>query len=114
MIVSKTGYRLSLFGGSCDYPSYYKENGALLLGAGLDKFSYVFLNPLPKFAPHCFEAYYSEVEKVQTIEDIKNPGIRGTLQFIKERYPSLSHISITIKNELPAQSGIGSSSSLIV
>ncbi len=114
MIVSKTGYRLSLFGGSTDYPSFYKEHGALLLGAGLDKFCYVTVKSLPTFAPHNFEVYYSKTEKVKTIADISNPGVRGTLQFVQDRHPELKNLAVYIINELPAQSGVGSSSSLIV
>lgn len=114
MIVSRTGYRLSLFGGGTDFESYYKEHGAFLIGGSLNKFCYVTVKALPSFSPHTFEIYYSNVEKVKTLEDIKNPGVRGTLQFLKGQYPELHGLAIYIQNELPAQSGVGSSSALIV
>jgi D-glycero-alpha-D-manno-heptose-7-phosphate kinase len=114
LIVSKTGYRLSLFGGGCDIKSYFELKGAFLIGASLDKFCYVTVKDLPNFSPNHFEAYYSRVEKVKTIEEIQNPGIRSTLQFIKERHPELNNVAVYIQNSLPAQSGLGSSSAMIV
>lgn len=105
---------MSIFGGSTDYKSFYTEYGALLLGAALDKYCYVTVKNLPNFSPNHFEVYYSKVEKVKSVEDIQNPGVRGTLQFIKERHPELKDLAIYIQNELPSQSGVGSSSCLIV
>lgn len=115
MITCKAPYRISLSGGSTDYESFYSQYGSLLVGFGLNNHCYVTVKPLHSFDNINFQAFYSHAERVERIDQIQNPGIRGTLQFLKEqRIPDLNKIAIYIQNDLPSQTGIGSSSSLIV
>jgi D-glycero-alpha-D-manno-heptose-7-phosphate kinase len=115
MLICKSPNRISLSGGSTDYESYYSIYGSLLLGFGLDKYCYVGVKQLHSFDNINFQAFYSQAERTATIEEIKNPGIRGTLQYVKtHKIPDLNKIGIFIQNDLPTQTGVGSSSSLIV
>jgi len=113
MIISKTPYRISIAGGSADYKSHYSKHGAFLIGFAFDKYCYVSLNQTEHLTDVDFQAYYSEVEKVVDINKIKNPGVRGPLQYINET-DRLENLAIYIQNELPSKTGIGSSSSLSV
>lgn len=115
MISTKAPYRISLSGGSTDYESFYSQYGSLLVGFGLNNHCYVTVKPTHTFDKVNFQAFYSHAEKVERIDQIQNPGIRGTLQYVKENViPELNKIAIYIQNDLPSQTGIGSSSSLIV
>lgn len=115
MITCKAPYRISLSGGSTDYESFYSQYGSLLVGFGFNNYCYVTVKPTHTFDNVNFQAFYSHAEKVERIDQIRNPGIRGTLQYIKENViPELNKIAIYIQNDLPSQTGIGSSSSLIV
>lgn len=115
MVITKANYRISLGGGSTDYESFYSTHGSLLVGFGLNNHCYVAVKSLHSFDRINFQAFYSHAEKVERIDQIQNAGIRGTLQFLKEgRIPELNKISIYVQNDLPSQTGIGSSSSLIV
>lgn len=115
MVITKANYRISLAGGSTDYESFYSTYGSLLVGFGLNNHCYVTVKPLHSFDKINFQAFYSHAERVERIDQIQNPGIRGTLQYLKENaIPELNKIAIYIQNDLPSQTGIGSSSSLIV
>jgi D-glycero-alpha-D-manno-heptose-7-phosphate kinase len=115
VITCKAPYRISLSGGSTDYESFYSQYGSLLVGFGLNSHCYVTVKPTHTFDKVNFQAFYSHAEKVERIDQIQNPGIRGTLQYLKENViPELNKIAIYIQNDLPSQTGIGSSSSLIV
>lgn len=117
MITTKTPYRVSLFGGSTDYRSYYSRNGSLLLGFAINQSCYVTVKRLPSFADINYQVFYSKAERVKEIKDIQNPGVRGTLYFLREYLGSeerLKKIAIYIQNDLPGQTGVGTSSSMIV
>ena len=117
MWISKTGYRLSISGGSTDTKSFYKKYGeTLLIGASLSKSCYVSVNKIPNFDDTIYQIFYSNVEKIHKddINLIKNLTVRGTLKYLKEIYSDLTKISIYISSEAPHLSGLGSSSSLIL
>jgi D-glycero-alpha-D-manno-heptose-7-phosphate kinase len=110
MIISKTPYRVSLFGGSTDYASYYENYGSVLIGFALDQYCYVALRATPKLLGYHTKVTYSKTEFVEDNRDIKNNAVRGVLQFLGiSTGVEISHMS-----DLPAQTGIGSSSSFIV
>ena len=110
MIISKTPFRVSLFGGSTDYESFYSQNTSLLIGFALDKYCYLLTRKTPKIFNHKSKIMYSSVETVNNNKDIQHNGVRGVLEFLNIKYGlEISHLS-----DLPSQTGIGSSSSFIV
>ena len=110
MIITKTPYRVSLFGGSTDYPSYYEDRGSLLLGFAIDKYCYLTLRETPKIFNYKTAISYSKLEKVSKNSSIENNGVRGVLQYFKIKFGvEIHHLC-----DLPSQTGIGSSSSFIV
>jgi D-glycero-alpha-D-manno-heptose-7-phosphate kinase len=110
MIVSKTPYRLSLFGGGTDYPVWYKENTCSLVTAAMNRYSHIFIKSLPPFFDHKTKITYSIIEKINQIEEIKHPSVRACLQYLNIN----DGLSIGYDGDLPANSGIGSSSSFTV
>lgn len=114
MIIVRTPYRVSLFGGSTDYPSYFKTYGSTLIGFAIDKYCTVTIDELPSFADCNFQAFYSKAERKQSIDEIENPGIRGTLKFLHNNFYTLNKLAIYIQNEIPAQTGMATSSAMIV
>jgi len=110
MIISKTPFRISLFGGSTDYPSYYKKYGSLILGFAMDKYCYISLRKTPKIFAYKTLVSYSKLEKVSRNPDIEHNGVRGVLEYLKIKHGvEIHHLC-----DLPSQTGIGSSSSFIV
>lgn len=114
MILSKTPYRVSISGGSCDYASFYSKYGCILTGFALNKYCYVSVKPLTKTSESNFEIYYSSSEKVKDIRDIQNPTVRGTLDYFNSFVHPISGLSIYIGNDLGHQSGLATSSALVV
>ena len=110
MIISKTPFRISFFGGGTDYPEWYHENGGSVLATTIDKYCYISCRHLPPFFEHKHRIVYSKIESVKTTEEIQHPVVRAVL----------SNLSITDGLEihhdadLPARSGLGSSSSFTV
>ena len=111
MIISKTPYRVSLFGGSTDYESFYKDHGSFLLGFGLNKYQYVTVHNLPHGSKNFIEFHGNEVvEKVGNISELHNRAVRGTLEYMDWKTP----IYISTNGDVQTQTGLGSSSSFIV
>jgi len=110
MIVSRTPYRLSLFGGGTDYPAWYKENTCSLVTASMNRYSHIFVKSLPPFFDCKTKISYSVIEKVNTLDEIKHPSIRACLQYLNIN----DGLSISYDGDLPANSGIGSSSNFTV
>ena len=110
MIISKTPFRVSLFGGSTDYESFYSVYGSLLIGFAIDKYCYTSIRKTPNIFSHLSRISYSKVETVADNKDIDHNGVRGVLEYLKET----GGYEITHLSDLPSQTGIGSSSSFIV
>jgi D-glycero-alpha-D-manno-heptose-7-phosphate kinase len=110
MIVVKTPYRISFFGGGTDYPSYYKEFGGQVLSATFNKYCYISVRNLPPFFAHKHRIVYSQVENVVEISDIEHSAVRAVLgEFDDGKGYEVHH-----DGDLPARSGLGSSSSFLV
>jgi D-glycero-alpha-D-manno-heptose-7-phosphate kinase len=110
MIISRTPFRLSLFGGGTDYPGWYREHGGAVLGVTIDKYCYISCRYLPPFFEHRFCVIYSKMEFCQTVDEIKHPAVREVLKFMQiDRGVEIHHDS-----DLPARSGMGSSSAFTV
>ena len=110
MIISKTPFRISLFGGGTDYPSWYRENGGSVLATAIDKYCYISCRHLPPFFEHKHRIVYSKVENVKEIKEIQHPSVRAVLSTLATN----SGLEIHHNGDLPARSGIGSSSSFTV
>lgn len=110
MIVSRTPHRISFFGGGTDYPDYYLEHGGKVLGVAIDKYSYLNVRKLPPFFEHKHRIVYSKQENVLSIDEIVHPSVRETLKYLNIDYG----ISIHHDGDIPARSGMGSSSAFTV
>jgi D-glycero-alpha-D-manno-heptose-7-phosphate kinase len=106
MIISRTPHRISFFGGGTDYPSYYRENGGKVIGAAIDKYCYLNVRKLPPFFDHKHRIVYSKSENVNSLDEIQHPSVRATLKYLNVDYG----ISIHHDGDIPARSGMGSSS----
>ena len=76
MIISRTPFRLSFFGGGTDYPDWYRKHGGAVLATTIDKYCYITCRYLPPFFEHRFCIIYSKMEYCQTVEEIKHPAVR--------------------------------------
>jgi D-glycero-alpha-D-manno-heptose-7-phosphate kinase len=110
MIISRTPFRVSLFGGGTDYPDWYREHGGSVLATTIDKYCYISVRELPPFFDHKFRVVYSIVENVKEIGEINHPAVRAVL----ERLKPAQGLEIHHDGDLPARSGLGSSSSFTV
>lgn len=110
MIITKTPYRISFFGGGTDLNQWFSENGGAVISTSIDKYCYISCRYLPKFFDHKYRFVYSQIEDVLEINDIKHPAIKGLLKHLNwEQGIELHH-----DGDLPARSGLGSSSSFTV
>ena len=110
MIITRTPFRISLFGGGTDYPGWYREHGGAVLSTTIDKYCYINARYLPPFFEHQFRVVYSRIESTNRIEEIEHPSVRATLNFMNfQRGVEIHHYG-----DLPARSGMGSSSSFTV
>ena len=110
MIISKTPYRISFFGGGSDYPEWYLENGGQILSSTIDKHIYITCRYLPPFFNHKHRIVYSKVEAVKKTNDIKHNVVREILKHLKIN----NGMEIHYDGDLPARSGMGSSSTFVV
>jgi D-glycero-alpha-D-manno-heptose-7-phosphate kinase len=110
VIISRTPFRISFFGGGTDYPDWYLKHGGAVLSTTFDKYCYITCRELPPFFDHKYRIAYSVVENAKEICDIKNPAVRAVLQEIGFD----QGLEIHVDADLPARSGLGSSSSFIV
>lgn len=110
MIISRTPYRISFFGGGTDYPGWYREHGGAVLATAIDKYCYLTCRYLPPFFEHRIRIVYSNIEMVQTADEITHPAVRETLRLMKIK----RGVEIHHDGDLPARSGMGSSSAFTV
>ncbi len=110
MIISRTPVRISFFGGGSDYPGYFQRCLGVVLGATINKYTYVSVNTLSQFFDHKIRIGYSKTELVKNIDEIEHPSIRECLKFTGID----THLDIHIFSDLPAKTGLGSSSSFTV
>ena len=110
MILSRTPYRISFFGGGTDYPTWYRHHGGAVLAATIDKYCYISVRKLPPFFEHRFRVVYSKIESCSTAGEIMHPAVRGVLQYLNVA----CGLEIHHDGDLPARSGMGSSSAFTV
>jgi D-glycero-alpha-D-manno-heptose-7-phosphate kinase len=110
MIITRTPFRISFFGGGTDYPAWYQEHGGVVLATTIDRYCYITCRYLPPFFSHKHRIVYSLIENVREIAEIKHPAVRAILEWAGiEKGLEIHH-----DGDLPARSGLGSSSAFTV
>jgi D-glycero-alpha-D-manno-heptose-7-phosphate kinase len=110
MIICRTPFRISFFGGGTDYPAWYRQHGGAVLAATIDKYCYLTCRYLPPFFEHRIRVVYRKIETCSSTEEISHPTVREALRYLRiERGVELHH-----DGDLPARSGMGSSSAFTV
>jgi D-glycero-alpha-D-manno-heptose-7-phosphate kinase len=110
MIISRTPFRISFFGGGTDYPAWYRENGGAVLSTSINKYCYITCRYLPPFHEFKFLIRYYKREETQTVDQIQHPSVRECLKVMG----LTEGIDIVHHADLPARSGLGSSSTFTV
>ena len=109
MIITQTPFRMSFFGGGTDFPGFYREHGGVVLSTTFDKYCYVNVRHLPRFFDYTTELSYAKTERVTDVESIEHPAIREAMKML-----DMHEIRLTYEADLPARSGLGTSSSFAV
>ena len=110
MVISRTPFRISFFGGGTDYPAWYRENGGAVLSASINKYCYLTCRYLPPFFEYNTRMVWSKIEMVKGVDEIEHPSARETIKFLG----ITKGLTIHHDGDLPARSGLGSSSSFTV
>lgn len=110
MIISRTPFRVSFFGGGTDYPAWFQEYGGAVLATTINKYCYITCRYLPPFFDHKHRVIYSKIEHAKDIGDIQHPVVREALRFLSIN----AGVEIHYDADLPARTGLGSSSSFTV
>jgi D-glycero-alpha-D-manno-heptose-7-phosphate kinase len=111
MIITRTPFRISFFGGGTDYPEWYNDNGGIVVSTSIDKYCYMSCRYMPPFFDYNFRIRYRLHEEVKAIDDIQHPSVRECLRFLDF---SKKGVEIQHNADLPAMSGLGSSSAFTV
>lgn len=109
MIITKTPFRMSFFGGGTDMEEFFNEYGGAVLSTTFDKYCYVNVRHLPRFFDYENELTYSKIEKTKEVDEIQHPAIRNAMKML-----DMHEIRLTYEADLPARSGLGTSSSFAV
>lgn len=110
MIISRTPYRISFFGGGTDYPAWYRQHGGAVLSTTINKYCYITCRYLPPFFEHRFRIVYSKTEEVKSVDEISHPAVREIIGYLG----IVRGLEIHHDGDLPARSGLGSSSAFSV
>lgn len=109
MIITKTPFRMSFFGGGTDMPTFFNKYGGAVISTTFDKYCYVNVRHLPRFFEYSTEISYSKIERVQSVEQIIHPAVRNAMKLL-----DMHELRLTYEADLPARSGLGTSSSFAV
>ena len=112
MIISKTPFRISFFGGGTDYPAWYRSHGGAVLSATIDKYCYINCRALPRFFEHKYRIVWSHIENVSTIGEILHPAVREGFRYLGINGDT--GMEFHHQGDLPARAGMGSSSAFAV
>lgn len=109
MVITQTPFRMSFFGGGTDFEEFYREYGGAVISTTFDKYCYVTVRRLPPFFEYRTELSYSRIERVADVKDIRHPAVREAMKYL-----GMEDLRITYEADLPARSGLGTSSSFAV
>jgi D-glycero-alpha-D-manno-heptose-7-phosphate kinase len=110
MVITKTPFRMSLFGGGTDYPEHFQQYGGCTLSTAINKYGYIIVSDLQQFLDYKIRVTYSKIELVDHVDDLEHPAVRECLKFMG----ITENIEIHYTADLPARSGLGSSSCFTV
>ena len=110
MIITKTPFRISFFGGGTDFPKYYNKYGGCVIGTTINKYCYVSIRKLEKVFKYKYRIVWSENEILNNSSKSKNPVVKSVLSNFKPKYNSEIHFQA----DLPKNTGLGSSSAFCV
>lgn len=110
MVITRTPLRISFFGGGTDYPKYYEEHGGEVLSTSIDRYVYLTVSRLDPLFQHRIRVAYAKTELVREISEIQHPSVRACLQHLGMK----GGVEISVSADLPARTGLGSSSSFTV
>lgn len=110
MIITKTPYRISFFGGGSDHPEWFLNNGGAVLSTSINRYCYISCRHLPRFFEHKHRFVYSEIENISDVAEIKHPAIKGVFEW----FNWTTGMELHHDGDLPARSGLGSSSAFTV
>ena len=110
MIISRTPFRISFLGGGTDYPQWYRNHGGAVIATTIDKYCYLTCRYLPPFFEHRIRVVYSKIENCQTVDEVSHPSVREALKYLQVA----RGVEIHHDGDLPARSGMGSSSAFTV
>lgn len=109
MIITQTPFRMSFFGGGTDFPDFFREYGGAVISTTFDKYCYVNVRHLPPFFEYRSEIVYSKTERVNTVDEIVHPAVREAMKYL-----DMHSLRVAYEADLPARSGLGTSSSFAV
>ena len=109
MIITKTPFRMSFFGGGTDMPEFFNENKGAVISTTFDKYAYVTVRHLPRFFDYTTEIKYSKTERVNKLDDIEHPMIRNAMKML-----DMHELHISYDADLPGRTGLGTSSTFAV
>ncbi len=109
MIMTQTPFRMSFFGGGTDYPGFYNEHGGSVISTTFDKYCYVTVRHLPRFFDYKNQVTYSKIERTNSVDEIEHPAVREAMKYL-----DMHELRVVYEADLPARSGIASSSAFSV
>ena len=109
MIITKTPFRMSFFGGGTDLPEFFNEFGGSVISSTFDKYCYVTVRHLPPFFDYTTELVYSKIERLNKVDEMVHPMVKNTMKYL-----NMHELRINYESDLPARSGLGTSSSFCV
>lgn len=109
MIITKTPFRMSFFGGGTDMPQYFEKGRGAVISTTFDKYVYVTVRHLPRFFNYSTELVYSRIERVTKLDDMEHPMVRNAMKML-----DMKELHIAYDADLPARTGLGTSSTFAV
>ena len=109
MVITQTPLRMSFFGGGTDYPAFYEKYGGSVISTTFDKYCYTIVRHLPRFFDYANQITYNIIERTSSVDDIRHPSVREIMKYL-----DMHELRISYEADLPARSGLGSSSSFAV
>ncbi len=109
MIISQTPVRMSFFGGGTDFPEFYREHSGAVISTTFDKYCHVNVRELPPLFDYKTYLSYAQIEKVNSVDEIKHPAIRNAMEWLR-----LERIALNYDADIPSKTGLGTSSSFSV
>ena len=109
MVITQTPFRMSFFGGGTDFKEFYEEHGGSVISTSFDKYCYVTVRHLPRFFDYANQITYNVIERTNSADEIEHPAVREAMKYL-----DMHELRVVYEADLPARSGLGTSSSFAV